>query len=145
MWVFGSLFVLSGLGLLTIVFTTDAWSDLVLWERASAVAIGVGHFLGGAWTIGRYVETHTTFDRATGEGLYVVRRPFRRQTKTTRFNVGDVRAIEVERSTDSDGDAMYQLRMWLSGSRFLRLQGQPVHGESKTNAAASRLRQALAV
>jgi hypothetical protein len=141
MWMFGSVFILSGLVVLSIPFVSTSWAGFVLWQRAAVVAIGVGHLAAGAWTVWSHVETRTIFNRASGEGLHVVRRPFARRTTATQFNVEDVRAIESERATDSDGDPMYRLRMWLSGSRVLALQGQPAHGEA--HAAESRLRVAL--
>lgn len=145
MWVFGSVFVLTGLIVLSIPFTSTAWTGFVLWERAAVLAIGLGHFLGGSWSVWRYVETRTTFDRGTGEGLHIVRRPFARGVKTTPFDVNDVRTVDIEQSTDNDGDPMYQLRIWLSGSRVLPLQGQPAHGEARARAAESKLRRALGI
>jgi hypothetical protein len=143
MWMFGSVFILSGLIVLSIPFASTAWRGFVLWERAAVLSIGVAHFLGGTWLVWSHSATRTTFDRASGEGLHVVRRPFEARAKVTQFNVSEVRAIDVERATDSDGDPMYRLRMWLSGSRVLALQGQPSHGEQRTKAAASRLRRVL--
>ena len=143
MWMFGSVFILSGLVVLSIPFASTAWSGFALWQRAAVVAIGVAHFLGGAWLVWSHAATRTTFDRASAEGAHVVRRPFESRAKVTHFNVNEVRAIDVERATDSDGDPTYRLRIWLSGSRVLALQGQPSHGEQRTKTIESRLRRAL--
>jgi len=143
MWVFGSIFVLSGLFALSIPFASAAWSGFVLWERAAVIAIGLGHLAGGAFTVWSHRETLTTFDRATGEGVHIVSRPFVRGAEPTRFRINDARAIEIAHATDSDGDSMYQLRLWLSESRVLPLQAQPMHGEARAKGGASRLRDAL--
>ena len=143
MWLFGSIFVLAGLLVLSIPFMSTAWARFALWERASVLAIGLGHFLGGSWSVWRYVETQTTFDRIRGTGLHIVRRPFARRVTTTPFEVAEVRTVEIQQTTDNDGDPMYQLHIWLSGSRVLPLQGQPAHGEARALAAELKIRRAL--
>ena len=47
-------------------------------------------------------------------------------------------------SRDSDGDPMYQLRLWLAGSESLWLQAQAVHGgEARVREQAERVRHFL--
>jgi hypothetical protein len=60
-----------------------------------------------------------------------------------RFSLGDARAVEIVRSADSDGDPMFQLRLWLVESRALWLQAQPTHGEERARENAAQLRRFL--
>ncbi|HTD82964.1 MAG TPA: hypothetical protein VK648_04165, partial [Gemmatimonadaceae bacterium] len=62
LWVFGAVFVTSGLIVLTIPFLSSAWNGFVLWERAAVIAIGLGHLSAGMWIIWRNLETTTGFD-----------------------------------------------------------------------------------
>ena len=75
--------------------------------------------------------------------MHSVRHPLSRRATSTRFNLTDVRRIDVETPKDSDGDPMYQLRMHLSNRRALMLQGQAIHGEQRAQSAALELRRAL--
>ena len=143
MWIFGSLFVFSGLVVLSIPFVSTAWSGFVLWERAAVVAIGAGHLFGGSWSVWRYVSTVTTFDRVSNEGVHIVRRPLSPRSRVTTFKVDEARAIEIVRTIDSDGDPVFQLRLWVAESRVMWLQGQPAYGESAAQSAAARIRKAL--
>ena len=145
LWVFGAVFVTSGLIVLTIPFLSSAWNGFVLWERAAVIAIGLGHLSAGMWIIWRNLETTTAFDRATGNASHVVRRAFSRQREITEFKMSDARGVEIRTTQDSDGDPMYQLRLWLSGSRVLALQGQPAHDRARVEKVAASLRQALAL
>ena len=75
---------------------------------------------------------------STGEGVHLVRRPWFGEPTVTRFRLDDVRTIEIVKSQDSDGDAMYQLVLWLSGSRRLALQ-LPEHGLARSESSKARL------
>ena len=141
-WVFGSIFVTSGLVLLTIIFS-EAWGEYVLWERLAALAIGIGHVSIGSLYVTRYIETTTTFDRTNDQGICIRRRPFFWRAHITGFKVSDASALEILRSLDSDGDAMYQLRLWLAGSRVIWLQGHPTHRREHVEKAAAIIRQSL--
>jgi hypothetical protein len=143
LWLFGSLFVTSGLIVLTVPFVSTAWHGFVLWERLAIIAIGIGHFSGGAWTVWRQVETITTFNRLTGDARSVRRHPFSWHVQLAEFKLADARALEIQSSVDSDGDPMYQLRLWLSGSRVVPLQAQPAHGRERAEANAATLRRSL--
>lgn len=142
-WLFGSLFVASGLVVLSIPIISDAWAGFVAWQRLAVLAIGVGHFGIGSWYVARHLETITTFDRASGDGISIRRRPMAWRRQAERFKVADVRAIEILRTVDSEGDPMYQLRLWLSGSRVLPLQSQPTHQLKRVRNAAEALRHGL--
>jgi len=144
-WVFGSLFVTSGLVVLSITFASDAWVGFVLWERLAVLAIGVGHLTIGAWYVWRYAETIITFDRTTGEARALLRHPYSWRPQIAEFKLDEMRVIEIKKSVDSDGDAMYQLRLWLSGSRVIELQSQPSHGRERAEDRAATLRSALAL
>ena len=143
LWLFGSLFVTSGLVVLTIPFVSSAWHDFVLWQRLAVIVLGIGHFSAGAWLVWRQVETITTFVRSAGDAQCAVRHPFSWRVQTAQFRIADVRAVEIQSSVDSDGDPMYQLRLWLSGSRVIPVQGQPAHGRERAEANAATLRRAL--
>ncbi|HJP59692.1 MAG TPA: hypothetical protein VJ865_06820 [Gemmatimonadaceae bacterium] len=144
-WVFGSPFVTSGLVVLSITFASDAWVGFSLWERLAVLAIGVGHFTIGAWYVWRYAETIVTFDRTTGKARAILRHPYSWRPQIADFTLDEARAIEIRQSVDSDGDAMYQLRLWLSGSRVIELQSQPSHGRETAEARAATLRNVLAL
>jgi hypothetical protein len=136
--IFGMVFVCSGLFVLTTATRDAQWSHFVLWEKLSVLAIGLAHFWVGSWLVARRRDTTTTFDHATGEGVHVVRRPWFGEPAVTRFALGDVRTIEIVRSKDSDGDPMYQLVLWLAGSRRLPLQ-LPEHGRTRAESSRARL------
>ena len=136
--IFGLVFVCSGLFVLTIAPRDAQWSGFALWVKASILAIGVAHFWVGCWLVWRRLDTTTTFDHATGEGMHVVRRPWFGEPTVTRFRLEDVRTIEIVESKDGDGDPMYQLVLWLSGSRRLALQ-LPEHGLTRAASGKARL------
>jgi hypothetical protein len=144
LWLLGLAFVASGSFVLSIPFWSPEWRAFVLWERLAVLAIGAAHLAGGAYSAWRPASTRTDFDWTTSVGVQRVRRiwPFARSV-TERFVLADVRAIEIVRSSDNDGDPMFQLRLWLAGSRALWLQAQPVHGEGGALEHASRVRRFL--
>lgn len=140
LWLFGLVFVASGSFVLLSPWLVDNWSTLGGWERLAVFGIGLGHLAGGVWTVVRHSATRTELDRAGGVGTHEVRRPFARQATVTRFALSDVRTVEIVRSKDSDGDPMFQLRLWLTGSRSLWLQANPTHGESRAGERAEQIR-----
>jgi len=135
---FGLVFVCSGLFVLTTATHGESWNGFVLWVKLSVLAIGLGHLWAGCWLVWRRLDTTTTFDHATGEGVHVVRRPYFGEPTVTRFRLDDVRTIEIVKSEDSDGDPMYQLVLWLAGSRRLALQ-LPEHGLARAESCRARL------
>lgn len=128
--------------LLTIIFS-EAWGEYVLWQRLAALAIGIGHVSIGSLYVTRYIETTTTFDRSSNEARCVRRRPFFWRAQISEFKVSDASALEILRSLDSDGDAMFQLRLWLTGSRVIWMQSQPTHRRENVEKVAATLRQSL--
>ena len=143
LWLFGFVFVASGLFVLSIPFTSTQWATFPLWERAAVLAIGAAHLAGGLWTVRRHAATRTELDPATRRGTHRVQQPGTRVATVTTFELADVRAVEVRHHTDSDGDPMYQLVLWLSRSRTLLLQSQPAHGEAQARGHADAIRRFL--
>ena len=139
------MFVTSGLIVISIPFVSDAWYGFVLWERLAVLAIGAGHLTAGVWYVSRYAETIVAFDRPSGDARVLRRRAFMRRPQIVEFKLDEMRAIEIKKSVDSDGDPMYQLRLWLSGSRVIELQSQPSRGREQAEARAATLRSALAL
>ena len=144
LWLFGLAFIASGMLVLTVPFASSEWASFVLWERAAVLTIGVGHFAAGMWTVRRHAATRTELDRVSGIGTHRVRRPGTRLPEVTSFSLADVRGVDIQRDVDSEGDPMFQLRLWLSGSRVLFLQGQPAHGEMLAQERANTIRRFLA-
>lgn len=143
MWLLGVVFVSSGAFVLTVPFWAPEWRDFGFWERAAVLVIGIGHLAGGLYTALKPAATRTVLDRARASGILEVRRLLGRSRLEAQFALGDARDIEIVRSTDSDGDPMFRLRLWLSGSRTLWLQAQAVHGETRTRELADRIRHFL--
>lgn len=138
LWAFALVFVASGTFVLTIPFFSVEWGTFRLWERAAVLAIGIGHLAAGFWLLRYHPATRTELDRATGSGVHRVRLVGSRRTTVTTFALFDVLSVRLQESRDSDGDAMYQLRLTLKDGRALFLQGRPSHGEA---AAQERLRE----
>ena len=142
-WLLGLAFVASGTFVLSMPFWSAEWYRMGFWPRAAIVVIGVSHLAGGSYTMLRAAATRTEFDRSRGIGRQVVRWLSRRNAGQAQFALEDPRAVEIVRSTDSDGDTIFQLRLWLSGSRSLWLMAQPVHGEQRVLEKAERIRRFL--
>ncbi|HKG94005.1 MAG TPA: hypothetical protein VKA84_19000 [Gemmatimonadaceae bacterium] len=140
LWLFGFVFVVSGTVVLAMPWIAENWATLRAWERLVALGIGLAHFSAGVWMILRHSATRVELDRAGNAGTHEVRRPFARRSAVTRFPLDEVRAVDIARSKDSDGDPMFQLRLWLSGSRVLPLQAQPAHGEERARERAAEIR-----
>ena len=142
-WLLGLAFVTSGSFVLTIPLWSADWPRIGLLARSAIVVIGASHLAGGSYTMLRAAATRTELDRQGGVGRQIVRRPWRRGATRTQFALADARALEIVRSTDSDGDPIFQLRLWLAGSRPLWLMAQPVHGEQRLLERADRVRTFL--
>jgi hypothetical protein len=143
LWLFGGMFVLSGSFVLLMLLMDAGMGSWVAWERLSALVIGASHFAVGFWLVRRHVETRTELDRGSGQGSHRVRRPWSRQVVETTFALADVRSVDIRHDRDGDGDPVFQLRLWLSGSRMLPLQGQPAQGERKALEHADAIRRFL--
>lgn len=143
LWLFGLVFVASGTCVLLIPFTSTEWGRFALWERAAILAIGAAHLAAGVWTVRRHAATRTELDRRVGRGTHRVRQPGARFATVTNFALSDVRFVDVRADKDSEGDPMFQLRLWLTGSQMLALQSQPAHGEASAREHAAAIRRFL--
>jgi len=143
LWLLGIGFVASGTLVLSIPFFSTEWRHFVVWERAAVLGIGLGHLCGGLYSALRPASTRTDFDHTTDTGVQRVRRLWPSRPIIARFSLRDARALEIVRSTDSDGDPMFRLRLWLVESRALWLQAQPTHGEEQARESATRVRRFL--
>lgn len=144
LWLFGLLFVGSGSLALSTPFVA-ANRHAVGWRvNALAAVIGLVHLPAGLWWIRGHPATHTQFDRAAGTGRHRVRVPGARAAVVTEFRLADVRGLELWRGADSDGDPVFQLRLWLAGSQVLALHSHPVASGEWADARAEELRRFLA-
>ena len=143
LWLLGIGFVASGTLVLSIPFFSTEWRHFVVWERAAVLGIGLGHLCGGLYSALRPASTRTDFDHTTDTGVQRIRRLWPSRPIIARFSLRDARALEIVRSTDSDGDPMFRLRLWLVESRALWLQAQPTHGEEQARESATRVRRFL--
>lgn len=141
-WLLGLTFVASGSFVLSIPFWSQDWLGFSFWERAAVIVIGAGHLAGGSYTVLRTAATRTELDRGRGIGRQIVRRLWLNVGRV-QFALADARRLEIVRSTDNDGDPMFQLRLWLAESRSLWLMAQPVHGEHRVLEKAERIRRFL--
>lgn len=143
-WCMGLICVVSGLFVLALPLLVDEWSTWPLRDRALILLlIGVPFLGSGLLLIRLHAATRTVLDRATGEGTHTLRRPGTRGARVSRFALADARAVDLVRTRDDDGDAMFQLRLWLAGSRSLLLQDRAVHGEELANERAETIRRFL--
>ena len=142
MWSLGLMFVTTGAFVLSAPFWSGDWRAFGPWERLALVAIGAAHLAAGLVSTLRPRATETELDQTTGTVIQKVRRFWPLTQDTARFPL-DARAVEIVRSSDSDNDPMFQLRLWLAESRALWLQAQPVYGEARARHEATRLRRFL--
>ena len=142
-WSLGMAFVASGAFLLTIPFWSRDWLQFSAWERAAVIVIGAGHLAGGAYTMLKAAATRTEFHRGRGIGRHTVRLAWWLRTRQAQFSLADARAVEIVRTSDNDGDPIFQLRLWLAGSRHVWLVAQPVRGEGRVREHAERIRRFL--
>lgn len=143
MWSLGLVFVTTGAFVLSAPFWSGDWRAFGVGDRLVLIAIGLGHLIGGLVSTLRPRATETELDQTTGTVIQKVRRFWPLTGDTTRFPLGDARAVEIVRSSDGDNDPMFQLRLWLAESRALWLQAQPVYGEALAVHEATRLRRFL--
>jgi hypothetical protein len=145
MWLLGGVFVLSGSFLLSVPLWSADWRMFGLLARTAVLVIGAAHLAGGIVSVRQPAATRAVLDRTCATGVIEVRRLWRRAPHRTDFALADARSIEIVRSTDSEGDPMFQLRLWLSGSRMLWLQAQAVRGEARVREEAARVRRFLGI
>lgn len=138
LWVFGLWFVAGGALALAMLWIATNRDELTRRQTMAVVGIGTALVLGGALVVGQHRATRTTFDRSTGDCTRTVR-GFLRRGRRDHFRLTDTRALEIVRSRDNDGDPMALLRLWLSDSRSLDLQAQPVRGVEHVERVGARL------
>ncbi|HEY2378201.1 MAG TPA: hypothetical protein VGH98_19650 [Gemmatimonadaceae bacterium] len=143
MWSLGIVFVATGAFVLSAPLWSGDWRAFGLWDRLVLIAIGLVHLGGGLVSTLRPRATATDLDQATGTLIQKVRRFWPLTENMARFPLGEARAVEIVRSSDSDNDPMFQLRLCLAESRALWLQAQPVYGEALARHEAARLRRFL--
>jgi len=139
-WVFGTIFIMTGLLVLSVPLWAREWPSFGVWERLAVITVGLGHFVGGVYTVSQSAMTRTEFNRTSGVGTQLVTGlwPFVRRSET-HFPLDQVRKLEVVRSKDNDGDSTFRLRLWLADSRTLWLQAQATYREDRTREHADRI------
>jgi hypothetical protein len=135
-WILGLWFIAGGTLAIGVLGATA--SRLAWWQQLSALIIGVAYAGAGLLVIYTSPGTHSRLNRSERAGSVEIRGLLRQ--KRTAFTLDEVSHIDVVQSRDSDGDMMYQIRLWLTDSRVLALQARPTYGreEVETNAAAIR-------
>lgn len=140
LWALGLLFVATGCFVLSVPVWAPEWAGLGIWERLGVLAIGLGHLAGGLFTSSQPRATRTEIDLAANTGRVTSRRLWdTRGGVQGTFNPSAARAVEMVASSDGDGGTVYRLRLWLSRSEVVWLQGQAVHGERYLRARAERI------
>jgi hypothetical protein len=143
-WVLGFVFVASGLFVLTIPFFAKEWATFRMWEQLAVLAIGLGHLGGGLVTAFTAAAAHTQLDRASGRGAQQIRRLWpRRSEPPINFSLADAVSVQILESADSDGDPIWQLRLWLRDSGRVWLTAQPSLRERVATEAAERVAKFL--
>jgi hypothetical protein len=143
LWLFGLWFVAGGLlGTVGTFFATNAhevsWLTraFVLITSACCAAAGLGIIITAP-------AVHAVFDRTSGRG--VVTTAGLRNRSRIEFACRDVCGVELKEEKDSDGDPMYQIRIWLRDGRAIPLQSQPAHGLAWCAVRADAIRRFLGV
>ena len=141
LWALGLLFVASGLFVLSVPLWSWQWPGFGGWERAGILAIGVGHFGGGLFTVSQPRAARVELDRDADVGRVEMRRLWEGwgAGPHSSFRLSAARALELVGSSDSDGDRQYRLRLWLEGSEGIWLQAQPIYGERYMRAHGERV------
>jgi hypothetical protein len=142
-WIFGLWFVAGGA--LAIVMTFAAYNahELAWWERLLTLVIGTACTAAGLFVIVGAPAVRAVFDRTSGRA-FVTTTGLRTRTRVE-FACGDVCVVDLREEKDSDGDPMYQVRIWLRDGRTILLQSQPVHGLAWCAVRADAIRRFLGV
>jgi hypothetical protein len=141
LWFLGLWFIAGATLCIASAFLASNASTLAWWERLVIIGIGTGCGAAGVFVLYTTPATIARFDRGTGRGEIIVRGLRRRER--TLFALDDARFVDIVESRDSDGDAMFQIRLWLAGSRVVPLQAQPVHGREWSQMRAVEIREFL--
>ena len=140
-WALG-LFLLAG-GVLSIAaplgLATNA-GELALWERLASVAVGLGVAAGALWYLGANPATELRVD-LTRRFLTVVRTgAFGRWTHRLSFD--ELKAVELVRGADSDGDPIWRHGARLRSGELILLSQLWSHDEAAVRAAAAAVADA---
>ena len=141
MWLFGLWFLAGGVLAMVMTFAATKLHELAWWERSFAFLIGVACAAAGLFVIVGAPAIRTVFDRSSGRAV-VTRRGLRTRSRVE-FACKDVSIVDLKEEKDSDGDPMFQVRIWLRDGRTILLQSQPVHGREWCAERADAIRRFL--
>lgn len=147
--VLGAVFVASGAFMFSLPWHMAGWEHLGAWQRVAIFAVGAGHLLGGCYVAWQPPRSHLELDRARGEGVLRWLRPWDgtpvepQPAPETRFQLGDVRAVEVATVEGGDGDTLWTLRLRLDDGRELPLLANPIGLETPVRELEARVRAFL--
>ena len=144
LWLLGAWFIAGGALAIAMPFIATNRDALGWGAKAVAIVIGLGVFAGGAYTLASTHWFRLRLDPLSRRAELERGGPFGRR-ETIPFSFADVRSVEVRPGRDSDGDPVFELRIWLRSGQFLVPHGQPLRGEEQARAQAERLRAALDV
>ena len=143
MWLFGLWFVAGGTLAMAMTFAASNAHELTWWGRLFVFTIGVGCAAAGLFTIVGAPAIRAVFDR-TSDRVVVTTTGLRARSRVE-FACREVCIVDLKEEKDSDGDPMYQVRLWLRDGRAILLQSQPVHGREWCAARADAIRRFLGV
>jgi hypothetical protein len=109
LWFLGLWFIAGATLCIAGAFLASNASTLAWWERLVIIGIGTGCGAAGVFVLYTTPATIARFDRGTGRGEIIVRGLRRRER--TLFALDDARFVDIVESRDSDGDAMFQIRV----------------------------------
>ena len=143
LWIFGLWFVAGGTLGLVMTFAASNAHELAWWERVFAFGMSAGCAAAGIFVIVGAPAIRAVFDRTNGHA--VVTTTGLRARSRVEFACRDVCVVDLKEEKDSDGDPMYQVRLWLRDGRSILLQSQPAHGREWCAARADAIRRFLGV
>jgi hypothetical protein len=142
-WIFGLWFVAGGALAIVMTFAAHNAHELAWWERLLVLVIGAACAAAGLFVIVGAPAVRAVFDRTSGRAI-VTTTGLRTRTRVE-FACRDVCVVDLREEKDSDGDPMYQVRIWLRDGRAILLQSQPVHGFAWCAVRADAIRRFLGV
>ena len=144
LWLLGVWFVAGGVLAMVMPFIATNRDALGWGAKAVVIAIGLGVLAGGVYTLASTPWIRLRLDPMSRRAVLERGGPFGGR-ETVPFAFADVRSIEARPGRDSDGDPVWELRIWLHSGQFLVPHGQPLRGEDHARAQAERLRAAFGV
>jgi hypothetical protein len=143
-WALG-LFLLAG-GLVTVAMPLGLATnvaDLEPWERLASIALGVGVGAGALWWLERSPWTHLQLD-LTRRRLRLVRYALSGR-RVRWFSFDELKTVEVEQGTDSDGGAVWRPAVRLRSGQLVLLSELWSHDEAAVQAGLSVVAEACAL